>query len=180
MSLQWLVRTEKNQILGPFSKEVLQEMVQTRQVSQRDEVCESLGYWIAIEQTDELFKCLGVKYPEETEKTETGLEKTKFLEPHEREAPTEPALEVNTGVISLQQFRQSSSGVRASARVISPVAAGSEPTEVTDLEPEAAQGKPAHGALTQRKVLVAVVFGLVLLGFLVYLFWPKGNFLGSK
>ena len=180
MSLQWLVRTEKNQILGPFSKEVLQEMVQTRQVSPRDEVCESLGYWIAIEQTDELLMHLGVQYPEEIEKTEAGLEKTKFLEPHEREAPTEPALEVNTGVISLRQFRQSLNGTRPSARVISPLTAESESGEGPVVGADAAQPKPAQGSLTNRKALLTALAGLVLIGSLIYRFWPKGNFLGSK
>lgn len=77
---KWLVRTEKNTILGPFSREELQQMILEGSVlTPLDEICRGNSYWINLQEADELQKQLGVRFPKfvpiHDEDTETETER---------------------------------------------------------------------------------------------------------
>ncbi len=114
MSQKWLVRTHSNQILGPFPKEDLQEMVRSRSLSLQDEVCESVGFWIPLHRRDELLENLGVTYPRDLDPGQDIGEDTGILDFTQDEEVTEPAVEgraqpdedQTTGVITFNQFKK--------------------------------------------------------------------------
>ena len=60
---EWLVRTAKNQIMGPFSKEKVCELIRDSEIGPEDEVCPANGYWIFIHEREEVLKLLGVEVP---------------------------------------------------------------------------------------------------------------------
>lgn len=76
-SEKWLVRTEKNQILGPFPRELVRQMVLDGKLGLQDEVCMGNSYWIYLHETEELRQQLGVVAPRirsDDEDTETETE----------------------------------------------------------------------------------------------------------
>ncbi len=88
----WLVRTFKNQILGPFEREDLIKMIRQGALDVQDEVCPSLGYWIGLHERGEIQNRLGVELPkkrplgEEDEITENDLTLTSLSERAEHDA----------------------------------------------------------------------------------------------
>ena len=58
MSKNWLIRTKSNHILGPVSKEKVQELYQNGSIKADDEICSGNGYWFFIRETDLVEKYL--------------------------------------------------------------------------------------------------------------------------
>jgi len=52
MEKNWLIRTKSNHILGPISKEKLQELYRNGSVKPDDEVCSGNGFWFFIREND--------------------------------------------------------------------------------------------------------------------------------
>lgn len=82
---KWLVRTEKNTILGPFSREKLQQMILQGELrSPLDEICRGNSYWICLQEADELQKQLGIQLPRvalsHDDDTETETERIDLTE----------------------------------------------------------------------------------------------------
>jgi hypothetical protein len=77
---KWLVRTEKNQILGPFSAEKVRQMILQGSLNAQDEVCQANTYWFYLHEADEVQKQLNVQVPRSTlveekgEQTETAID----------------------------------------------------------------------------------------------------------
>ena len=82
---KWLVRTEKNQITGPLSRESVQKLIQEGQLGFQDEVCRNDSYWIYLHEADEVQKQLGLIVPrtktleEDDEETETEILSVGFV-----------------------------------------------------------------------------------------------------
>ena len=93
MSQDWLVRTEKNRVIGPFSKKILQEMVTSGKLSPQDEVCESTRFWIPLHNKEELLENLGVSLPKVLDEEEP---QTKVLDPSLNDAVTDPKISANS------------------------------------------------------------------------------------
>jgi acyl-CoA synthetase (NDP forming) len=118
---QWLVRTAKNQLAGPFSREQVRVLIKEGRLSLQDEVCQASGYWIYLHEREEVSAALGADVPETLvassgeESTVTGtdtevVEKTDPELDHARPLP-ELALNPNDGpdntaVLSNRAFRQ--------------------------------------------------------------------------
>lgn len=62
---QWLVRTSKNEIQGPFSEADLLTLIREGKWSLRDEVCRQNHYWFSFNDSLELQKQLGISWPDE-------------------------------------------------------------------------------------------------------------------
>ena len=60
---QWLTRTAKNWISGPYSKEQVCKMIMDGKLGLQDEVCPANGYWILLHERKEIFDQLGVEVP---------------------------------------------------------------------------------------------------------------------
>jgi hypothetical protein len=60
---QWLVRTQQNVIMGPYSREEVREMIQEGSLGLQDEVCQANHYWIYLHEREELIKQLGMEPP---------------------------------------------------------------------------------------------------------------------
>jgi hypothetical protein len=77
---QWLIRTEKNWIKGPYSKEQVCKMITDGTLGVQDEVCPANGYWILLHERKEIFEHLGVEVPRaagvEDEVTESDIDTT--------------------------------------------------------------------------------------------------------
>lgn len=77
---KWLVRTEKNLILGPFSTEDVRQMITSGALGYQDEVCGAGSYWIYLHEIEEVKRQLGITVPrqplpgDEEEVTETDTE----------------------------------------------------------------------------------------------------------
>ncbi len=97
---QWLIRTSRNQITGPFSKVQVCEMILEGKLEFDDEICLSNHYWLALYDRAEIKKQLGIevslwnKDPDEEPtdtQTETLTEQMRASEPrlvtsvHERQ-----------------------------------------------------------------------------------------------
>jgi hypothetical protein len=52
MEKNWLIRTKSNHILGPVSKEKVNELYQNGSIKQDDEICSGNGYWFFIRESD--------------------------------------------------------------------------------------------------------------------------------
>ncbi|MCM2323965.1 MAG: hypothetical protein NDJ90_11955 [Oligoflexia bacterium] len=73
---RWLVRTEKNQLLGPFSREEVRKQIQEGRLGLQDEVCQGNHYWIYLHEREEVMAQLGLelpRYSSEEEITETDM-----------------------------------------------------------------------------------------------------------
>jgi|GEM_PF-4807112 len=77
-SEKWLVRSEKNQITGPYAREKLRQMILEGQLGLQDEVCAGNSYWITLNEPEEVRAQLDVivsppakKLDEEDTQTET-------------------------------------------------------------------------------------------------------------
>jgi hypothetical protein len=78
---QWLVRTVRNKIEGPFSIEVVRQMITEGKLGVQDEVCPSGGYWFGLHEEREVNETFGVRVPRskvqaDQTQTETEVEKT--------------------------------------------------------------------------------------------------------
>jgi hypothetical protein len=60
---QWLVRTSKNWIAGPYPRSQLCEMIQNGHLTLHDEVCAANGYWIYLHESEEVKKLIGIDVP---------------------------------------------------------------------------------------------------------------------
>ncbi len=58
MGKNWLIRTKSNHILGPVSKEKVNELYQNGSIKQDDEICSGNGYWFFIRESDLVEKYL--------------------------------------------------------------------------------------------------------------------------
>lgn len=63
MQEAWLVRSEKNIISGPYSREKVVQMVQGGELGLQDEVCQANQYWFALYEQDEVARQLGIEVP---------------------------------------------------------------------------------------------------------------------
>lgn len=52
MGKNWLIRTKSNHILGPVSKEKVNELYQNGSIKQDDEICSGNGFWFFIRESD--------------------------------------------------------------------------------------------------------------------------------
>ncbi len=116
MSQQWLVRTEKNRILGPFTREVLQGMVRSGQLAHQDEICESARFWIALHDRQEVLEHLGVELPRPTEASakaaEAEVNRTRILDLSAKDEKTDPHLVLNSNHSGLINGLQDSRGIQ--------------------------------------------------------------------
>lgn len=85
---QWLVRTAKNWVAGPYSKDQVCKMVTEGKLTSQDEVCPANGYWIYLHEADEVKKQLGINPPvdhenaeEEITETQTDLDEQEHTDP---------------------------------------------------------------------------------------------------
>ncbi|MDR3608764.1 MAG: hypothetical protein P4M08_15475 [Oligoflexia bacterium] len=62
MSL-WLIRNQKNQLLGPVEKDELIAQIRAGQLGLNDEVCAANHYWIHLDERDEVAAHLGIEMP---------------------------------------------------------------------------------------------------------------------
>lgn len=88
-SEKWLVRSEKNQITGPYTREQLRQMILQGQFDLQDEVCAGNSYWIALNEADEVRTQLDVTVPLRAKKideedTQTETVHSMPVEPYER------------------------------------------------------------------------------------------------
>ncbi len=58
MGKNWLIRTKSNHILGPVSKEKVQELYQNGSIKPDDEICSGNGYWFFIRESELVEKYL--------------------------------------------------------------------------------------------------------------------------
>ncbi len=58
MNRTWLIRTKKNKILGPLSKEKVFELYESRDLTENDEICSGNGYWFWIKEKELVKKYL--------------------------------------------------------------------------------------------------------------------------
>jgi hypothetical protein len=80
---QWLIRTSENKIAGPYTKEQVCRLISEGKLTVLDEVCPANGYWIYLNEKQEVLKYLGVEIQgeapandEEITETETSYEKS--------------------------------------------------------------------------------------------------------
>lgn len=59
----WLVRTAKNVISGPFSREKVSELVRSGALALQDEICNANRYWVYLHEREEIRRQLGVEPP---------------------------------------------------------------------------------------------------------------------
>src|SRR5688500_16240212 len=74
---QWLVRTSKNLIAGPYTKDQICQLIRDGQLTHQDEVCRANDYWITLHEREEVLRLLGIEMPKaagEEEVTETQTE----------------------------------------------------------------------------------------------------------
>lgn len=64
MEKNWLIRTKSNHILGPVSKEKVQELYQNGSIKPDDEICSGNGYWFFIRETELVDKYLNGTTPQ--------------------------------------------------------------------------------------------------------------------
>jgi len=82
-NIEWLVRTHKNNILGPFTKEEVKELIAEGKLNHKDEICPSNSFWICLYETEEIKKRLGISPPpkphgDDEEITQTDQTITEF------------------------------------------------------------------------------------------------------
>lgn len=77
----WLVRTVKNMVAGPYTRDQLKKMVLEGQLGPQDEICQANEYWFFLYETDEVKRQLGIDVPrtpyglgEDEDATETSTE----------------------------------------------------------------------------------------------------------
>ncbi len=56
MNRVWLIRTKNNHILGPVTKEKIQELIANGTIKGDDEVCSGNGYWVYVREQDLIAK----------------------------------------------------------------------------------------------------------------------------
>jgi hypothetical protein len=88
---QWLVRTAKNWIAGPYTKDQVCKMILGGQLSLHDEVCSANGYWIFIHERNEVRDQLGIEVPKQP--STEGDETTETQKPYkDDDDPTDPEI----------------------------------------------------------------------------------------
>jgi hypothetical protein len=60
----WLIRTSRNEIAGPYTRDRLLDLIRGGSLSFRDEVCRANDYWIGLNELDEVRSKLGSEVPE--------------------------------------------------------------------------------------------------------------------
>ena len=132
---EWLVRTEKNQILGPFSEVKVREMILSRKLGLQDELCLAGEYWFYLHEKKEMQKYLGMIAPESD--LYDGSEITDpFLESELKARTSSPSKHQGSDVttfVSLPQSKTRSLGslLKSSAEGYSSV---TRPSVMTDHE----------------------------------------------
>jgi hypothetical protein len=124
MSL-WLIRTHRNELLGPVSREELITQIREGQVTVEDEICASNHYWIHLDERDEVASQLGIEIPRAKRRDgeEITLTDTAELDYSPGDLSPAPKNE-NASAASFSQSAQSSHSL-ASESASAPVAASS-------------------------------------------------------
>lgn len=73
---RWMVRTSKNELVGPFEQEQLLADIRSGRWELRDEVCRENHYWFAFHESAELFAQLGISWPERMASSDSDDEET--------------------------------------------------------------------------------------------------------
>jgi hypothetical protein len=86
---EWLIRTHDNQIYGPYTGEVIKNLILDGSLKIEDEVSPANGYWIYLREKEELMKWLEVEVPLDrrgvrNEETDTTLLREKTPTPAPR------------------------------------------------------------------------------------------------
>ncbi|MEK6578503.1 MAG: hypothetical protein AABZ55_04690 [Bdellovibrionota bacterium] len=58
---QWLVRTSRNRITGPFPRDHVLHMIKKGELTAEDEVCLANHYWFYLHEDEEVFSQLGIE-----------------------------------------------------------------------------------------------------------------------
>lgn len=115
---QWLVRTTRNFISGPYSRTELCELIESGELGSQDEICRAGNYWIFLHERDEVINQLGIEpsklklIESEEDVTLTQTETLSEFETEEERAilPEVPELSEsvteNTAVLKNRALRQ--------------------------------------------------------------------------
>lgn len=58
---EWLIRTAKNKIAGPCTRDRIRELIVQKQLQPIDEVCPGNGYWFSLNEVNEVQEKLGLE-----------------------------------------------------------------------------------------------------------------------
>jgi hypothetical protein len=73
---KWLVRTSKNRVEGPYTREQIRQSIQEGNLSFEDEVCAAEGYWFSLHEREEVLKYLDIDVPRNRESTDDEITQT--------------------------------------------------------------------------------------------------------
>lgn len=74
---QWLIRTARNVIVGPYPRDKIRELILEGKLEVEDEVCPANGYWFSLHESEEVLRQLGIRPPisqSENDVTKTGMQ----------------------------------------------------------------------------------------------------------
>ena len=82
MSDLWLIRNDKNEISGPFSKDNIISMIHDNKLTKKDAICMSNSDWLNLSNFEGVSKTLSIKIPDSWTK-DSSSEKTSIIETNE-------------------------------------------------------------------------------------------------
>ncbi|MEK6706604.1 MAG: hypothetical protein AABZ06_12540 [Bdellovibrionota bacterium] len=129
---QWLARTTKNAILGPFNREQICALIRHGELGLQDEVCCGNSYWFYLHEQDEVAMQLGIlisnsvaSTDEEITETQTKtlLESSDEIAELEEVTPVDNSSTAILGNRALREFQAKSTPAKDTLKLVSPSSA---------------------------------------------------------
>ena len=164
---EWLIRTQKNQILGPFSHQEVRDLILNQKIQLQDELCPSEGYWFFLHDKEELEKQFGLSISENLSlqhEVDTDAGMTQLLQKGKKErSPVSDAFNPKNEEPEITTFVSRSKDQHLEVPFMSPKSAG-RPKVI-----EKKEGPLASQNRFQRwlKLWLGICLGLILLGWLL-------------
>lgn len=164
----WLIRTKSNHILGPVSKEKVQELYQNGSIKPDDEICSGNGYWFFIRESELVEKYLLGTAAQSFNPISEAKDVLTATEPSEDRTENEDITLV--GGINLSQVKAAAAQAPKPAPKPEPAAQVAQPvTERPKTEPVAVQKKKLKSEVQANQSEIKV--SPKSQNFLKYLMW---------
>lgn len=167
----WLIRTAKNVIAGPVSKEKLIRMIGSGELSLQDEICRGNHYWIYLHEDQEMKAQLGVLAPrlslEDAEVTESTLTRPEVVPELTEPVPAGDFDPEQTAILSNRALREFQPNRPQNPQVVQMRERGASEAPSSPLRRIAAPGTAAVevvGVAGKSQSFLKIVLVLLLLG----------------
>lgn len=155
----WLLRTAKNRISGPFTADRIRQMIAKGEIGLEDEICQANHYWFFLQERAEVRKFLNVEVPKPGRRAGEDVTETEAVD---TDGPTDPQFSPQAQAANAARFAEletqmeertdTTAILNRGAAVIAKAAAGQPSGSISPLPQPGVRSAPALPQASTRGV----------------------------